>query len=74
RTYRLTDSYIKCGSGRSTAYFSFDRTRVMIVGNDYIELRAKFGGFLAYIPKEDMEFVKKYIRSRLPAIADVRYE
>ena len=74
RTYRLLEKHISTGFGKRTALFEFHKAKVMIVGKNYIELKAKIGAFRAYIPKEDLSFVQEYIQSRIPAECEIRYE
>ena len=66
RTYRLMDELIATGSGRRTAVFEFKKAREMTVGKGWIELTAKIVAFRAYVPEEDLDFVRDYIQSRVP--------
>ena len=74
RTYRLMDELIATGHRRRTALFEFKKAKVMIVGRNYIELQARFGAFRAYLPEEDLNFVRGYIQSRVPMECEIRYE
>ena len=66
QTYRLMDELIATGSGRRTAVFEFKKAKKMIVGERYIELRGTMSGFRLYVPEEDFDFVRDYIRKRVP--------
>ena len=70
-TYRLMDELIATGSGRKTAIFEFKKARKMTVGKNYIELEAKIGAFRAYVPEEDLNFVRGYIQSRVPMECEI---
>lgn len=70
--YRLTEEYIVTGSGKTRAVFEFSRTKVMIVTEEYIELKGRFGGPRIYVPQEDMPFVKGHIACRIPGNAEIR--
>ena len=74
RTYRMSDAYLKTGTGRKAGNFEFKRAKSMIVGKNYIELRARIEAFRLYIPDEDLDFVKEFIMSRIPGDCEVRYE
>ena len=73
RAYRLSDTHISTGSGRRKAVYTIAKTKVIIIGENYIEMRARFGAFRAYIPKEDFNFVRGYIQSRVPMECELRY-
>lgn len=64
--YHLTDTYIETGSGKTHATFSFDRTKKVIVGSNFVELKGIFSGPKIFIPEEDFYFVRDYILNRLP--------
>ena len=70
--YRLTEEYIITGSGKTRAIFEFNRTKVMIVTDEYIELRGRFGGPRIYVPQEDMPFIRSHIACRIPGTAEIR--
>lgn len=74
RTYRMMDSHISTGHGKKTALFEFKKAKQMVVGKNYIELTARLGAFRAYVPEEDMPFVRGYIQSRVPAECEIRFE
>ena len=66
RTYRMMDELIATGLGRRTAVFEFRKAKRMIVGKRYIELRGTISAFRLYVPEEDLDFVRDYIRERVP--------
>lgn len=72
--YELTDTYIKIGSGRSSAFYRFRKIRTAAVTKKYIELQGKITRTRVYAPAEDFNFVRSYILDRLPGECDVRYE
>lgn len=74
RTYRLMDTQISTGFGKRTSLFEFKKTKTMIIGKNYIELRARIGAFRAYIPAEDFQFVRRFIQFRIPGEAEIQYE
>ena len=74
QNYRLTEEYIRSGTGKGGAIFEFSRTKEAIFNAKYIELRGRFGGPRIYVPEEDMPFVKDFILCRLPGDAVIRYE
>ena len=71
QTYRMSDVHLGCGSGRRSGYFEIAKAKTMILGENYIELRARIGAFRAYIPKEDYDFVEWYLRGRVPGDCEV---
>ena len=72
--YQMTDEYVKTGSGRSSAYFRFRKTKTAVFTRRYIELQGKVTKMRIYIPAEDLDYVKDFIRVRLPDDCDIRYE
>ena len=71
--YELTDTYVKTGSGRTSAYFHFSKAKEVIVSPKFIELKGTFGGPRVYASEEDMPFVKGWIMSRIPGTATIHY-
>lgn len=71
--YELTDTYVKTGSGKTSAYFHFSKAKKVIVSPKYIELKGTFGGPRVYASEEDMPFVKGWIMSRIPGTAEIYY-
>lgn len=72
--YRMIETDVKTGTGKSSAYFSFKKARQVIVTRKYIELRGKIARMRVYAPEADYDFVKSYILNRVPGDADIRYE
>ena len=68
------DTQISTGFGKRTSLFEFKKTKTMIIGKNYIELRARIGAFRAYIPAEDFQFVRRFIQFRIPGEAEILYE
>ncbi len=65
-TYVLTDTYLKIGYGKSSVFFDFKKLDRVDFHEQYIELREKKRSALVYTAtKEDMEFVREYITSRV---------
>ena len=72
--YEMTETYVKTGSGKSSAYFNFRKARTAVFSGKYIELHGKVVKMRVYAPEEDFDFVKSYILNRLPGECDIRYE
>lgn len=64
--YIMTDEYIKSGYGKSAIYTNFKETDKFVRTTKFIELTDKHKTNRIYVPADDMEFVCKYIRERLP--------
>lgn len=62
----MTDEYIKSGYGKSAIYTNFKETDKFVRTTKFIELTDKHKTNRIYVPADDMEFVCKYIRERLP--------
>ena len=74
-SYEMTETYIKTGSGKSSAYFNYKKARTAIFWRQqYIELQGKIAKMRIYIPNEDYDFVKRYIMRRFPGDCEIRYE
>ena len=72
-SYQMTETYVKTGAGRSSAYFQFKKARTVIVSRKYMELQGKMKRMRVYIPEEDIPFVRRYIKSRLPVECEIRH-
>ena len=72
--YVMTDTYLKSGTGRASAYFSYKRTKVIMIYPDHIELIGPFGGPGVFAPPEDLPFVRAYMLSRMPGTARIEYK
>ena len=72
--YEMTETYVKTGSGRSSATFHFRKARAAVFSQKYIELQGRMAKMRIYAPAEDFDFVKDFIRIRLPEECEVRYE
>lgn len=69
--YYMRDTEIKTSS---RSYFTYRRTRKMIIGKNFIEMRSSIGGPRIYFPEEDLPIVKGFLMSRIPGDAEIRYE
>ena len=74
QVYEMTDTYLKTGAGRTSAYFKYKRTRTMEIFPDHIELRGPFGGPGIFAQPKDLPFVRDYLLSRMPGTAVIRYK
>ena len=72
--YRLYDTGLHFGSGRTGSSVRLQDVRAMTVRKDVILLRIKRLDYRVYVPQEDMGFVAGYLKSRLPLEAEVRTE
>ena len=73
-TYEMTETFVKSGSGKSSVYFEFRKAKTVIFSRKYIELQGKIKKTRIYTPAEDSEFIRDFIRNRLPEDCRVRYE
>ena len=72
--YELTDSYVKTGSGKTSAYYEFRRVKALTVTRGYLELRGKLTPMRVYVPEDDMAFVRDWIRRRLPPETEISFQ
>ena len=73
-TYVLTETYVKTGSGKSSAYFTFKNAKTAICTRKYVELQGKLAKMRVYAPEEDFDFVRSFIMNRIPGDCEIRYE
>ena len=71
RDYGMNENGIWMGSRRSRVDFYFRSAKHVIFTKNYIEPVKKTGGFRIYVPKEDMLFIKDYVRRHLPDNCEV---
>ena len=71
--YDMNEEYVKSGYGQAALFSYFKQARDVTVAGNYIEFAGKFRNNRIYIPREDMEFVKEFILSRIPEDAVIHY-
>ena len=71
--YLMEDTFIRSGTGKASVYFSYKGARKVILTPGYIELKGRIKRLRAYVPAEDMSFVRNYILSRVPGDAEIIY-
>ena len=64
--YDMNEEYVKSGYGQAARFTYFKQAKEVTVAGNYIEFAGKFRNNRIYIPREDMEFVKEFILSRIP--------
>ena len=72
-SYRMGDTYVMSGYGRSSVYFDYKKVKTMVLGGKYIELHGKTKRMRIYLPEEDCVFVREFIQQRLPMECEIRY-
>ncbi len=65
--YRLTEKEIHIGSGKNSQYVRFRNVRRIEAYGNQIRLHTKFGAPVVFVPQEDYEVIKNYIRQRVHA-------
>ena len=73
-TYKMSDTYVKNGYGKSSVYFDYDKAKTAVITGKYIELYGKRKRIRVYTPEEDFPFVSGFILNRLPGDCERRYE
>ena len=71
--YLMTEGFIRAGTGRSAVLFAFRKARILAIGRKYIELHGKIQRIRVYIPEKDYDFVRGYVRSRVPMECEIKY-
>ncbi len=71
--YRMTDTYVKSGSGKSSVYFDFKNAKEVLIGENYIELKGRIKRFRFYFPIEDKALARGLVVRRIPLDTPVHY-
>ena len=53
--------------------FPQGKARILAMGRKYIELHGKLQRIRVYIPEKDYDFVRGYVRSRVPMECEIKY-
>lgn len=72
--YKMSDEYVKSGSGKSSVYFYFNKAQTVLMGDRFIELKGKYKRFRMYFPAEDKSFIRGFVTRHIPLEALVTYD
>jgi len=71
--YLMTEDFVRSGSGRSSVVFTFSKARTLALGGNFIELHGKVRRMRVYVPERDFDFVRGYVRRRVPMECEISY-
>ena len=67
QVYEMDSSSVHIGTGRSSSYYSWKSAQEVVFCRNYFEIKGKIGRGRIYVPAEDMETVREYVRAHIPA-------
>lgn len=72
--YEMREELVMFGSGKRSAYASYDAVRRVVVMSRCMDLKCRISTIRIYMPEEDAAFVKSYILTRVNPVAEIVYE